>query len=217
MECGFELYYSAFMLNDLFADEVTEQIIDLCLSDGQAYLYVNFLDVLQAEQLFNVLLQQLDWSQQHIKVYGKNYAVPRLSAWYADNAKSYEYSGLRLQGLTWTPELLAIKSKLEKFCQQSFNSLLANLYRDGADGVGWHADDEIELGQNPFIASLSLGQERVFQLKHRRAKNLKQSLVLPAGSLLVMSGATQHHWLHQLPKSRKPMKSRINLTFRQLI
>ena len=204
------------MLTDLFADGDNNQRIDLALPDAQLYMLPNFLSVSQADQLFTVLLQQLDWTQQHIKVYGKEYAVPRLSAWYADAGRHYEYSGLRMDGLPWTQELTAIKAQVEDCCQQRFNSMLANLYRDGADAVGWHADDEDELGKNPFIASLSLGQPRHFQLKHRRDKSLTKSFLLPHGSLLIMQGETQHHWLHQIPKSRKAMLSRINLTFRQL-
>ncbi len=202
------------MPSDLFVDD--SQCLSLALPNAQIDVLPSFIDSAQADQLFNVLYQQLDWTQQHIKVYGKEYAVPRLSAWYADAGRCYEYSGLRMKGLPWTSALKEIKAQVEDYCQQYFNSMLANLYRDGADAVGWHADDEDELGKNPFIASLSLGQPRHFQLKHRRDKRLTKSFLLPHGSLLIMQGETQHHWLHQIPKSRKAMLPRINLSFRQL-
>ena len=202
------------MMNDLFMDGDAAYPLDI--PDGTLYVYPAFFHADEADGYFQLLREQLAWSQSRIKVYGREYPVPRLSAWYADEGRSYGYSGLRSEGLSWLPVLLEIKARVEQVCDERFNSVLANLYRDGRDGVGWHADDEAELGKNPLIASLSLGQPRTFQLKHRQDKSLKKSIQLPHGSLLMMGGELQHHWLHQLPKSQRPMGERINLTFRQL-
>jgi alkylated DNA repair dioxygenase AlkB len=128
----------------------------------------------------------------------------------------YTYSGTTFAPNAFTPSLLQIKTDIESFTESKFNSVLANLYRNGQDSMGWHSDDEPELGSNPIIASLSLGEERVFKLRHRKDKTLKMDVPLPHGSLLVMSGAMQHQWQHALPKSARAMSPRINLTFRQV-
>jgi len=200
------------MTEDLFADENSCYQIDL--PDADICLYPYFIKSDEADDFFAALMSQIEWSEHSINIYGQQHKVPRLSAWYADNAKSYEYSGLKSQGLLWNPLLLELKSKIEAVCNKSFNSVLVNRYRNGCDGVGWHADDEKELGTNPVIASLSFGQERSFQLKHRRNKSLKKNLLLGHGSLLIMQGQTQHHWLHQVAKSKRQLNERINLTFR---
>jgi alkylated DNA repair dioxygenase AlkB len=138
---------------------------------------------------------------------------PRLTAWYADPGLTYSYSGVTHHATPWTPELLAVKQRAEVSAGTTWNSLLLNLYRDGRDSIGFHADDEPELGTNPVIGSISLGAERRFVLKHP-ASGEKLEFALPHGSLLVMGGASQHHWRHGVPKTRKPVRPRINLTFR---
>ncbi|HNN87507.1 MAG TPA: alpha-ketoglutarate-dependent dioxygenase AlkB, partial [Pseudomonadales bacterium] len=139
----------------------------------------------------------------------------RLTAWYGDEGSRYQYSAVNLHALPWTPTLLNIKQRVEAHSDGiTFNSVLLNLYRNGSDGVAWHSDNEAELGPKPIIASVSFGQERPFQLRHIQDKNLKYSLPLPHGSLLIMRGETQRNWLHQIPKSAKAMAPRINLTFR---
>ena len=163
--------------------------------------------------LFEALRSTINWSQDDIKMFGKTYKIPRLQAWYGDKDLTYSYSGIQLNPLAWTPELSDIKSKIEAYSGYQFNSVLANLYRDGNDSNGWHADNEKELGVNPVIASVSLGEPRFFQLKHRKTKD-KYKILLENGSLLIMSGEMQHHWLHQIPKTAKPINGRINITFR---
>ena len=184
------------------------------LVDGELALYENAFSHAAADRYFESLQQSLEWTQEKITMYGKTHNVPRLSAWYADSGIPYTYSGITAYGLSWTKPLLEIKQRVEQLAGVNFNSVLANLYRDGSDSVSWHADDEIELGPKPVIASLSLGYERVFQLKHKTNKQLKANFLLPHGSVLVMSGSTQQHWLHQIAKSKKSMGPRINLTFR---
>ena len=139
--------------------------------------------------------------QDKITLYGKTHDVPRLQAWYGDEGLSYSYSGIKLNPLTWTPELLDIKFKIENLVGEEFNSVLINKYREGKDYAAWHSDDEKELGQNPTIASLSLGSERMFHLRHKENKGLETlKIALENGSLVIMKGKLQHYWKHQLAK-----------------
>jgi alkylated DNA repair dioxygenase AlkB len=156
------------------------------------------------------------WQQDDIKIFGKVYQQPRLTALFGTNGKPYSYSNITMQPHRFTKELLEIKQKIGFLCEAEFTTCLLNLYRDGKDSNGWHADDEQELGQNPTIASVSLGQERFFHLRHKKNKSLKHKILLEHGSLLLMQGETQHHWQHQIPKTAKPMGERVNLTFRVL-
>ena len=162
------------------------------------------------------LIDTIKWKQNIIKMYGKENPVPRLEAWYGNPGKSYAYSGIRMEPNPWTDELKEIKRSIEAEVEITFNSVLINYYRDGQDRVAWHSDDEKELGKNPVIGSVSFGAERTFKLRHKKYKenNLKQSIVLKNGSFLLMKGATQHHWMHEIPRTAKPIESRINLTFR---
>ena len=186
----------------------------LPLPDAEVYLLQDFLPATQAKALFEELETEVAWRQEKIKMFGRQIDQPRLTAWYADAGKHYTYSGLTWEPLPWLPDLTHLRKKIEALTGASFNSVLLNLYRHGQDSMGWHSDDEPELGPNPIIASISLGQERGFHLKHRSQPELKQKLVLPSGSLLLMAGATQHHWHHQVPKSARSLAPRINLTFR---
>ena len=175
-----------------------------------------FPEFFSREKSLNFLPQLLDtikWKQNTIKMYGKENPVPRLEAWYGDPGKSYAYSGIRMEPSTWTDELNEIKRSIESEVAISFNSVLINYYRDGQDRVAWHSDDEKELGKNPVIGSVSFGAERTFKLRHKQYKenNLKQSIVLKNGSFLLMKGATQHHWMHEIPRTAKPIGPRINL------
>ena len=168
------------------------------------------------ESLLQELIDTTDWRQEQITVYGKPYLQPRLSAWHGD--LSYSYSGIRLEPEPWTPTLLAIKARVEALTDQAFNSVLLNYYRNQSDSMGMHSDDERELGQQPAIASLSLGEQRTLLLKHKSRKDLKTvKLDLPAGSLLLMQGDTQRYWRHGINKERKPCGPRLNLTFRAII
>lgn len=175
----------------------------------------NFYTSAKAEALFRDLAQSLAWRHDDIKMFGKMMKIPRLQAWYGDNKLSYRYSNITLTAQPWTPALLALKAKVSAYCQHDFNAVLANLYRSQNDSVGWHSDDEPELGEMPIIASLSFGAEREFQLKHIVTKE-KISIVLAPGSLLIMRGKTQGYWQHCLPKRSKEIMPRINLTFRKI-
>jgi alkylated DNA repair dioxygenase AlkB len=188
---------------------------DASMPDGEVIIYQNFFEELKSEQLFNELISNMNWRQDKIKMFGKEFDQPRLTAWYGDEGKSYKYSGIIMNPESWIPALLLIKERIEKVIELNFNSVLVNLYRNGKDYVSWHSDDEPELGNNPTIASVSLGETRRFQLRHKSNKNLDTvEIALNHGSLLIMKGSTQHFWKHQVPKTSKLLKARINLTFR---
>ena len=159
------------------------------------------------------------WRQDRITLFGRTSDVPRLTAWYGDPGCSYRYAGLQLDPLPWTPTLQALRPRVEAAAGTAFNSVLLNLYRSGDDSMGWHADDEPELGPAPVIASVSLGAARTFQLKHRQDRGQPRiDLELAHGSLLVMYPPTQSHWLHGVPKRRRGEPGpRINLTFRHVV
>ena len=165
---------------------------------------------------FESCLHDLNWETGFIKIFGKTHQIPRLQAWYADNEIEYTYSRKKLQRHNWNNLLLEIKEKIENITSFKFNSVLANLYRDGNDSMGLHSDDEKELGQKPVIASLSLGESREIYFKH---KNKKLNLIIPqaSGQLIVMHGKTQEYWKHEIKKTKKIKKPRINLTFRNII
>ncbi len=163
---------------------------------------------------FEKLKEAVPWQQDNITLFGKTYPQPRLTALFGNNGKPYSYSNITMQPHKFSKIVLDIKHSIEAITTIEFTSCLLNLYRDGKDSNGWHADDEKELGKNPIIASVTLGQERYFHLKHKNNKSLKHKILLQHGSLLLMKGETQHHWLHQIPKTAKPIKERINLTFR---
>ena len=184
------------------------------IKDGELYYNRFFFNNIESKKYFNILRKEIQWQQDNIKIFGKIYPQPRLTALYANNNKSYSYSNITMHPTLFTPTLFEIKSKIEKQINLNFTSCLLNLYRDGNDSNGWHADNEKELGLNPTIASLSFGAERIFQMKHRNSKKEKVKINLTNGSLLVMKGRTQHHWLHQIPKTKKEVGERINLTFR---
>ena len=177
----------------------------------------DFFNENESDILFNLLKKDIEWKQDFIQMYGKSYPLPRLTAWYGDKNKRYTYSGITMKLLSWTRELLKIRRKLEVFSQQEFNSVLLNYYRSGNDSVSWHSDDEEELGKLPIIGSLSFGGERRFRFRNKRNKNLNQTYELQNGSLLLMKGATQKFWEHEVPKTKKKVKGRINLTFRFIV
>jgi alkylated DNA repair dioxygenase AlkB len=170
------------------------------------------------ETLLRELVDQIPWRAEDITVWGKKYRQPRLMAWYGDRGRSYTYSGIRLEPLPWTALLASIRQHVEDAADEEFNSVLLNYYRDHNDSMGMHSDDEPELGPRPAIASVSLGNERTFVLKHRTRKDLKRvRLPLQSGSLLLMKGDMQRHWKHGIDKERRPCGPRINLTFRRIL
>ncbi|MGH9839117.1 MAG: alpha-ketoglutarate-dependent dioxygenase AlkB family protein [Blastocatellia bacterium] len=185
------------------------------LPDAEVTLNHQIFTPAESDCFFAELLSHTSWSQGEIKLYGKLYREPRLTAWYGDEGKSYSYSGITLHPLPWTPLLAEIKDRVDEAAQTTFNSVLLNLYRDGRDSNSWHQDNEPELGRNPAIASVSFGATRRFQMRHKFRKELpKVEMDLEHGSLLLMTGPTQHFWQHQIPKTARPIEPRINLTFR---
>ena len=186
-------------------------------AEGDVLLYNNLFERRASDGLLLALQEEIDWRHDVIRMFGREIPTPRLSAWYGDPGVRYRYSGISLTATGWTGTLLRIKSRVEDVAGTSFNSVLLNLYRDGADSMSWHSDDESELGVNPIIASFSLGAARRFQFKHKqRRERARVDVTLEHGSLLLMQGATQHYWKHCLPKTRQPTAPRINLTFRMI-
>ncbi|MDN4503499.1 alpha-ketoglutarate-dependent dioxygenase AlkB [Alteromonadaceae bacterium BrNp21-10] len=190
-----------------------EQPNELELPNAQLRYEQNFIGHNEATQLFEHFSSSLNWTQDHIKIAGKRVLIPRLQAWYGAANAQYQYSGIQLIPLPWTKQLQSLRNKCADYCGENFNSVLANLYRDGSDSVGWHADDEPELGPEPVIASISLGCAREFEMRHNATKQ-KAKILLEHGSLLVMKGTTQKNWQHQIAKHRSIIEPRINLTFR---
>ena len=190
--------------------------LEATLPGATLRFHPHWLDVDAADRLFDALRDGLPWSVHRIRLFGREVDSPRLSAWIGDPPAVYRYSGTAFTPHPWTAALASLRDRLQQGLGVPFNSVLANLYRDGQDAMGWHSDDEPELGPNPVIASVSLGAERRFLLKHRADPALRTALALPHGSLLVMSGETQRLYRHALPRTARPVAARINLTFRQI-
>ncbi len=200
------------MPNDLFNDNDSEK---LPMIDADVEFWNNIDLGENSDQLLQRLIDDSSWRQERITVYGKPYLQPRLSAWHGD--LGYSYSGIRLEPLPWTNTLLDIKGRVERLVGHAFNSVLLNYYRDQNDRMGMHSDDEPELGEQPVIASLSLGETRTLLFRHRQRKNLKTlKLPLPGASLLLMQGETQKYWRHGINAEKHACGPRINLTFRSV-
>ncbi len=193
---------------DLFAD------MPRVLPNAELRFTPDWLDAATADRWLAGLLAETPWQQPQVFLHGRYYPVPRLLAWYGDAEAGYRYSGLVHRPLPWTPLLADIRLQVQAAAGQRLNGVLLNYYRDGQDSMGWHSDDEPELGLNPLIASLNLGGTRRFDLRRNGQTRIEHSLGLGHGSLLVMAGATQHHWQHQIAKTRKACAPRLNLTFR---
>ena len=204
---------------DLFSQEGQEKEFEvLSLVDGEILFIKNFFNPSDSKYYYDILQKTINWRQEQVKVYGKIHSVPRKTAWYGEEGYNYSYSGINCYPEKWTKELLEIKNKIENVIPHSnFTSVLLNLYNNGNDKMGWHADDEKELGINPTIASMSFGETRRFDIKHKEIKGLQYKFELTSGSLLIMRGALQHHWVHQIPIQKKVINPRINLTFRTII
>ena len=186
----------------------------LDLPDADVRLWRPAFQSAEADALLTLLRARIDWQQEDIVIFGESRRVPRLVAWHGDPGTAYTYSGTAHEPLPWTPELQRIRQRVEELTAQCFNSVLLNLYRDGNDGMGWHADDEPELGREPVIASVSFGATRRFKLRHRRSRMAASTLELAHGDLLLMAGQTQHAYVHAVPKTARPVGTRVNLTFR---
>ena len=185
------------------------------LPDADVRYWPLAVDRERADALFASLRACIGWQQEHVVIFGARRLVPRLVAWHGDADARYTYSGTAHEPRAWTAELSELRDVAEALAGHRFNSVLLNLYRDGRDGMGWHADDEPELGPEPAIASFSLGATRRFRLRHRRSRTVLE-LELGHGSLLTMAGPTQHHYVHAVPKTARSVGERINLTFRRV-
>nr|WP_297783691.1 alpha-ketoglutarate-dependent dioxygenase AlkB [uncultured Allomuricauda sp.] len=199
---------------DLFTNQIdpTQNILP---QDGTVNYFGSIVNQNKADYYFEQLLNGIPWEQDVVHMFGKRIVTKRKVAWYGDKPFEYTYSKSTKKALPWTPVLLKLKQLTEHLTKETYNSCLLNLYHSGEEGMGWHSDNEKELKQNGAIASLSFGAERKFVFKHRDTKE-KVGLQLDHGSLLVMKGATQEHWLHRLPPTKKIGKPRINLTFRTI-
>lgn len=185
--------------------------------DGEVFYIPQFLSGNIADKYFDFLFYQTQWTQSPIKIFGKEIMQPRLTAWYADDQVDYGYSGIKLAPTPWNSGLLELKEMTELKAQTNFNSVLLNLYRDNQDSMGWHRDNEKELGNTPTIASLTLGEGRTFKLRHYYEKEMKHKMELGHGDLLIMQGQSQNFWEHSVPKQSKAIGARINLTFRNIL
>ncbi len=184
---------------------------------GEVLLFPAFFNKQESDALFEDLRTGVRWKQEPIKLFGKEIMQPRLTAWYSDPGIRYSYSGITMQGTDWNVSLQLIKTRLETFFKLPCNSALLNLYRDGHDSMGWHRDNEKELGQHPTIISVNFGATRKFQLREYKSKQNLISLELQHGSVLIMKGESQPHWEHRVPKQTKLSDPRINITFRQVL
>ena len=198
---------------DMFGEIPPNDGEPVVLQNGEYIYYPNFLDFNTANLYLETFKNKIEWKQESMNMYGKQVMFPRLTAWYGDNDKPYSFSGIKLNPIAWSTELIEIKKLIEPVCNVEFNSVLLNLYRDGNDSISWHTDAEKELGKNPLIASVNFGAERKFQIRHNET-NETHDIILMHGSLLIMKGELQHFWKHQVPKQKAVLKERINLTFR---
>ncbi|HET8887225.1 MAG TPA: alpha-ketoglutarate-dependent dioxygenase AlkB [Salinimicrobium sp.] len=200
---------------DLFDNENNETK-NLLPCDGMVFYFGKILKTTEADYYFDQLLKNIEWTNDSLMIFGKNITTKRKVAWYGEKAFEYTYSKTTKAALVFTPELFTLKNLIEEKSGETFNSCLLNLYHSGEEGMGWHSDAEKDLKPNSSIASLSLGAERKFVLKHKTNKD-KVEIILENGSLLLMGGSTQKYWLHRLPPTKKIILPRINLTFRTIL
>ncbi|HSF44624.1 MAG TPA: alpha-ketoglutarate-dependent dioxygenase AlkB [Chitinophagaceae bacterium] len=203
------------MMTDLFGGAMDESINHLPY-DGEVNYYGRIFDRVRADHFYSLLLNTIEWRNDEAIIMGKHIVTKRKVAWYGEKPFEYTYSRMTKLALPWTSELLELKNISEQKTGESFNSCLLNLYHSGEEGMAWHSDGEKDLKKDGAIASLSFGAERKFAFKHKRSGETV-SLLLEHGSLLVMKGTTQSHWLHRLPPTKKIFKPRINLTFRTIV
>ncbi|MFT7008532.1 MAG: alkylated DNA repair dioxygenase AlkB [Colwellia sp.] len=183
--------------------------------DGEVHYHGEIMSLVEAEFYFNALLSEIDWRCDQAVIFGKHIETKRKVAWYAEQPFSYTYSNITKSALSWTQNLQVLKTIVEQKTGETYNSCLLNLYHNGSEGMAWHSDGEKYLKKKAAIASLSFGAVRKFAFKHKQTKELI-ALELKAGSLIVMKGETQQHWLHRLPPTKKVQDARINLTFRTI-
>lgn len=191
------------------------KLANLLPKDGEVIYYGPIMSGKESVLIFNLLLENINWKNDEVILFGKHIVTKRKVAWYGNKNYTYTYSNTIRTAEVWTPELLELKKIVEEKTETKFNSCLLNLYHDGNEGMSWHSDDEKEMVKQGSIASLSFGADRKFSFKHKTTKETV-SVLLEKGSLLVMKGKTQDNWLHAINKSTKIKMPRINLTFRQL-
>ncbi|HTN18783.1 MAG TPA: alpha-ketoglutarate-dependent dioxygenase AlkB [Chitinophagaceae bacterium] len=197
----------------LFNDDPQHNLLPY---EGRVQYFGKIMDAEETEQYFKQLSTDIEWKNDEARIFGKHFITKRKVAWYGDSRFSYTYSNATKEALPWTKELLELKERVEQLTGTAFNSCLLNLYHNGSEGMAWHSDDEKSLGKDTTIASLSFGAERKFAFRHKQSKETI-SLTLEHGSLLIMAGSTQTHWLHRLPPTTKVHSPRINLTFRTML
>jgi alkylated DNA repair dioxygenase AlkB len=203
------------MMSGLFA--AADRLERIPMIDAEVYYLDDLALGRERDEILQRLIANTEWRQDTVVVWGKTYQQPRLVAWYGDSGSEYTYSGITLSPMPWTELLLDIKKRVERVTQESFNSVLLNYYRDNRDSMGFHSDDEPELGEKPVIASVSLGEERTLVLKHKMDKLAKPvRLRLASESLLLMKGDTQRCWKHGIAKETRRCGARVNLTFRHI-
>lgn len=202
------------MQTNLFGSHIDEST-NLLPADGEVYYFGTLFSAAEASYYLDQLLNHIDWRNDEAVIFGRLIQTKRKVAWYGDSDFSYTYSNRTKRALPWTPELLTLKGRVEHKTGETFNSCLLNLYHNGQEGMAWHSDAEKDLKRDGAIASLSFGAARKFAFKHKRTKETV-SMVLEHGSLLLMKGTTQTHWLHRLPSARRILNPRINLTFRTI-
>ena len=200
---------------DLFTQQYKPET-NLLPYDGEVYCYGSIFSNEESNKYFEKLRQEINWQNDVVKMYGKTIECKRQTAWMGEDYFEYTYSGMVKRAGLFTPLMVEIKNKIETVCHQKFNSCLLNHYKDGSEGMSWHSDNEKTMGEEPIIASLSLGAARKFSFKHSESKE-KIDLLLEHGSLIIMQGITQKHWKHALPQSSKIKTPRINLSFRNFV
>lgn len=206
------LFYAPLFFSKKISDRSVEYFLE---NDIYEINQIDWSEI-QSEAFKNIKFKNILWKQDFINLYGKKNPLPRLTSWYADEGKAYKYSGILSQPNPWNKGLRYIKQQIEKVTDTQFNSVLMNWYRNGEDYLNWHTDDEPELGRNPTIASVNFGETRDFQVRHKDDHQLKFTVPLQHGSLLIMFGEMQHFWEHAVPKRKKIHASRFNLTFRTI-
>ncbi|MFW6515279.1 alpha-ketoglutarate-dependent dioxygenase AlkB family protein [Acinetobacter baumannii] len=205
-----------FYAPQFFSQKISDRSVEYFLENDTYEMQKVDWSEIQPDDLKEIKFHNILWKQDFINLYGKKIPLPRLTSWYGDDGKAYKYSGILSQPNPWNKGLLYIKERIEKVSGTQFNSVLMNWYRNGEDYLNWHTDDEPELGKNPTIASVNFGETRDFQVRHKDDHQLKFTVPLQHGSLLIMSGEMQHFWQHSVPKRKKVQHSRFNLTFRMI-
>jgi alkylated DNA repair dioxygenase AlkB len=191
--------------------------LNLLPFDGEMYYFPGYFDAQDSDLYFKELMALRNWRQDEIRIFGKKYFLPRRQMFLGDSEDIvYTYSGIKLNAQLWPDFIMEIKNRIEHDFNIIFNSALVNLYRDGNDSNGKHSDDEPEMGKNPVMASVSLGASRKFRVYHKTQKHCKTELTLRHGDLVIMKGEMQHHWYHEIPKEKKVLEPRINITFRKV-